>query len=67
VEDSFIVCKKLYLTKSGGSEAGKPWALKSGGLSLGALHKFTPMTFPCIHYLLVNLNFRRSYLACRGL
>jgi len=32
VEDSFIVGKKLHLTKSGGSEAEKPWTLKSGGL-----------------------------------
>jgi len=33
VEDSFIVGKKLLLTKSGrGSEARKPWTLKSGGL-----------------------------------
>ena len=44
MEDSFIVGKKLHLTKSGGSEAGKPWTLKSGGgSSLGALQKFTPM------------------------
>jgi len=32
VEDSFIVGKKLHLTKKlGGSEAGKPWTLKVGG------------------------------------
>jgi len=37
--------KKLHLTKSGGSEAGKPWTLKSGGglEHIGALQKFTPM------------------------
>ena len=37
MEDSFIVGKKLHLTKSGGSEAGKPWTLKSGGLEPSSL------------------------------
>jgi len=33
VEDSFIVGKKIASDKKwGGSEAGKPWTLKSGGL-----------------------------------
>ena len=32
VEDSFIVGKKLHLTKSGGLRSWKPWTLKSGGL-----------------------------------
>ena len=44
VEDSFIIGQKLHLTKSGGSEAGKPWTLKSGGSRLGAVQKFTPMS-----------------------
>ena len=33
MEDSFIVGKKIASDKKwGGSEAGKPWTLKSGGL-----------------------------------
>ena len=41
MKESFMVGKKLHLTKSGGSEAGKPWTLKSGGSSIAALQKFT--------------------------
>jgi len=44
VKESFMVGKKLHMTKSGGSEAGKPWTLKSGGSSIAALQKFTPMS-----------------------
>jgi len=44
VESSFIVRQKFASEKKVGAQNhGKPWTLKSGGLSLGALQKFTPM------------------------
>jgi len=36
------IAPALRVAKSGGSEAWKPWSLKSGGSSLAALQKFTP-------------------------
>ena len=72
MEDSSIVGKKLHLTKSEGSQAGKPWALKSGGggLSLGALQKFTPMVLnsnlPPILHRFRGIAFDRSKIAIFG-
>jgi len=43
VEDSFIVGTKLDPTQVGVKKHVKPWTLKSGGSSLGALQKFPPM------------------------
>ena len=47
MEDSFIVDKKIASDKKWeGSEAGKPWTLKSGGLEPRSLTEVyvTPMT-----------------------